>query len=253
MTEDELILTHILGISRSELYLHKPQLTELQEKQFQSYKARRQKGEPLQYIFGDCDFMGLELKVDPRVLVPRPETEILVDLAIKKFHGAEILDIGTGSGNIAIALAKHFPKAHVITIDVSKDALDLAQENAKIHSVSSQIGFIHTSIFDYVPSKRFDFIISNPPYIPSGKILTLPIDVQQEPHLALDGGMDGLDFYRAIIKMIPGLIRPKGCLMMEFGDGQGLAVKDLVHALQTFSNIQIHKDLTGRDRIISAE
>ena len=253
MSEDELILTHILKCSRSEYYLQRPQLSKSQQEEFESIKFRRQKGEPLQYILGVCDFMGLELKVDARVLVPRPETEVLVDLAIKKFKGNEILDIGTGSGNIAIALAKHLPQAKVTTIDVSKDALQLAQENARTHSADGRIEFIHSGIHELKVLKKFDLVISNPLYIPTSQMTQLPVDVQQEPYLALNGGVDGLDFYRIIIKMIPLLIREGACLMMEFGDAQSLAVKNLVDESQIFSTIQIHKDLTGKDRIICAE
>ena len=257
MTEDELILTHILKCSRSEYYLQRPPLNQAQQEEFQSIKLRRQKGEPLQYILGSCDFMGLEFKVDARVLVPRPETELLVDLAIKKFKGVEILDIGTGSGNIAITLAKHLFHAKVTTVDTSKDALDLAKENAIKHGVEGRINFVHASIADYLNEgarpAEFDLIISNPPYIPRDQMAQLPVDVQKEPSLALDGGADGLDFYRIIIKMIPRLIRQKACLMMEFGDGQGLAIKALLFESQLFSNIQIHQDLAGKDRIICAQ
>ena len=253
MSEDELILTHILKCSRSEYYLQKPQLSKQQQEEFESIKFRRQQGEPLQYILGACDFMGLELKVDTRVLVPRPETEILVELAIKKFNGTEILDIGTGSGNIAIALAKHLSHVKVTTIDVSKDALQLAQENARTYAVDTRIDFVCADISQYKIQRKFDLIISNPPYIPRAQMAQLPVDVQKEPSLALDGGVDGLNFYRVIIKMIPSLIREGACLMMEFGDGQGLAVKNLVSKSQLFFNIQIHQDLAGKDRIICAQ
>lgn len=251
MTEDELILTHILQCSRSELYLKKFQLTDQQQQQFSNYKSRRQNGEPLQYILGVANFLGLDFKVDPRVLIPRPETELLVELAIKKFQGMEILDIGTGSGCIAVTLAKHFLNAYVTTIDVSQAALQLAQENARIHKVNN-IEFIQVDIANFKTPKKFDLIVSNPPYIAREQMSKLPSDVQHEPHLALEAGEDGLDFYRTIIKIIPGLITQGACLMMEFGDGQSLAVKTLIDEPQIFSKIQIHKDLTGKDRIIEA-
>ncbi len=252
MSEDELILTHIFKCSRSSYYLQKPQLSQQQQAEFQSIKLRRSQGEPLQYILGSCDFMGLELKVDARVLVPRPETEVLVDLALKKFKGTAILDIGTGSGNIAIALAKHLPQAKIITVDISKDAQSLARENAINHKVQGQIEFVGCDIATYKTQQKFDLVISNPPYIPKARMAQLPIDVQKEPLLALDGGLDGLDFYRTIIKMIPGLIRAGGCLMMEFGDGQALAIRELISKSQLFPNITIHQDLAGKDRIICA-
>ena len=252
MTEDELILTHILQISRSELYLQKPILTKNQKQEFESIKLRRKQGEPLQYLLGTANFMGFDFKVDRRVLIPRPETEVLVDEAINRFNGSQILDIGTGSGNIAITLAKHFPQGHVTSVDVSKEALDLAQENARIHGVSN-ITFVQADITQFKTEKRFDMVISNPPYIPRADLAALPLDVRQEPVSALDGGEDGLDFYRVIIKMIPLLIREGAYLMMEYGDGQETAIYALLSKPQIFSNIQILKDLTGKNRFICAQ
>jgi len=273
MTEDEIILTHILKCRSIDLVIDKPILTDAQTDQFEQFKARRQAGEPLQYILGTCNFMGLELTVNPSVLVPRPETEQLVDYAINyiKCHSCEssasgrgpakggggnpvikILDIGTGSGNIAIALAKLVPSAQIISVDVSPDALEIARANAKQHGLDERIKFIHKDITKMLPAGDFDLIISNPPYIPTSQINALPQDVQQEPFIALNGGVDGLDFYRLIIKYTPSLLRKGACLMMEFGDGQAEAVKKLLEHQATFSQIEIFKDLAGRDRIIKA-
>ncbi|MBF0510946.1 MAG: peptide chain release factor N(5)-glutamine methyltransferase [Candidatus Omnitrophica bacterium] len=260
MTEDELILTHLLNCSRSELYLKSKTLNSQQQKQFEDFKARRLAGEPLQYILGVWDFMGLELSVNSSVLVPRPETEQLVEQAIKiqgELQKVNILDLGTGSGNIAIALAKFVPAAHVISIDISSQALDVAKCNAKKHGVDDRIKFIKADILKEDLAKilgpvSFDLIISNPPYIPSGQMSSLPQDVQKEPGLALDGGEDGLDFYRAIIKWTPYLLRKGGCLMMEFGDGQSEALKKIVcrDARNGVPSIEIIKDLAGRERVI---
>ncbi len=257
MSEDELILTHILNCSRSELLFKKPVLTDIQRQQFEEFKFRRFKNEPLQYILGICDFMGFELKVDSRVLVPRPETEILVEAAVnrvKHLKGIKILDLGAGSGNIAIALAKFLPASHVTSVDISKDALDLAQENAKRHGVDGRINFINVDMSIFLKAEgQYDLIISNPPYISEEQIKTLPADVQQEPQLALKAGKDGLKFYRDIIKYTPLLLRTGAYLMMEFGDDQGLAVKGLILEQKTFSNIEILQDLNCKDRIISAQ
>ena len=263
MTEDELILTHILNCSRSELLLKKPVLTDAQQKEFEEIKSRRLKNEPLQYLLGICDFLGFELKVDSRVLVPRPETEILVDEAVKRvkhLKNIKILDLGTGSGNIAIALAKFLPDSHVTSVDISKDALDLAKENALRHGVQTRINFVCADMINFfdVETRQclvstYDLIISNPPYIPEEQIKTLPMDVQQEPELALKAGKDGLKFYRSIIQYSPCLLRAGAYLMMEFGDDQGLAVKGFILEQKTFSNIEILQDLNCKDRIISAQ
>jgi len=289
MTEDEIILTHILQCQPIDLVLRKPALTLSQQKQFENYKARRQAGEPLQYILGTCNFMGLELAVNPSVLIPRPETEQLVDAALKCFKGGSGLDLGTGSGNIAVALAKFVPQSQVVSVDVSAKALEVARANARRHGVEDRIQFIEADILvslredlrgviarsvfqrrsnlfkrllrfarndtgkrDSNDMELFDLIISNPPYIPTSELCQLPRDVQQEPLAALDGGEDGLNFYRIIIKYTPCLLREGACLMMEFGDGQAEAVKKLVEAQKAFSNIEIIQDLAGRDRIIKA-
>ena len=254
MSEDEIILTHILQCRRDQLLVDKHVLNVSQEKQFQEYKYRRQNGEPLQYILGSWNFYGLEFKVDPRVLVPRPETEGLVELAIKRFKGNDILDLGTGSGNIAITLAKFLPYTKVTSVDISLDALTVAMTNAQIHGVDGRIAWVNCDMNAYLAecAETFDLIISNPPYIPQSEMVNLPVDVQQEPMLALDGGVDGLDFYHNIIKYSPHLLRTGACLMMEFGDGQSKDIKSLIEAQSGFVGIQIIKDLAGKDRIIIA-
>jgi release factor glutamine methyltransferase len=263
MSEDEIILTHILQCRSIDLVVNKPALTHVQQEQFEAYKRRREAGEPLQYILGTCDFMGLELVVNPSVLVPRPETEQLVDAALKIFEGGTALDLGTGSGNIAIALAKFVPRSQIVTIDTSTQALEVARTNARRHGVEDRIQFIHDDLLFSLQTRRspwasacnsnvFDLIISNPPYVPTSQLSSLPRDVQKEPAIALDGGEDGLNFYRIIIQYTPHLLRDGACLMMEFGDGQAEAVKKLIDDQKVFSNIEIIEDLAGRDRIIKA-
>ena len=259
MTEDEIILTHILQCSSIDLVLNKSSLTLLQEEQFQDYKNRRAAGEPLQYILGTCNFMGLELIVNSSVLIPRPETEQLVDVALKCFKGGRALDLGTGSGNIAIALAKFVPQSQIVSVDISAKALEVARTNARSHLLEDRIKFVKADILNedeilkVTKDDQFDLIISNPPYIPTNQLSSLPQDVQEEPVRALDGGEDGLNFYRIIIKYTPHLLRSGACLMMEFGDGQAEAIKKLVETQKVFSSIEIVKDLAGRERIISAK
>ena len=250
MSEEQILLTHILKCTRSELLLQKPILNAQQQKQFEEYKSRRQKGEPLQYIIGEWDFYGLKFKVNPSVLVPRPETEMLVEEAIKR-NPANILDIGTGSGNIAITLAKFLPNAQVTAIDISPEALAIAQENAKYHGVENRIKFQTPNVIEL--SLQFDLIISNPPYIPTAQITQLPKDVREEPTLALDGGPDGLDFYRAIIAQAPMLLKPQGLLMFECGDGQAGDIVNIFNTTTFFHNISIVNDLNNTPRIILAQ
>jgi release factor glutamine methyltransferase len=287
MSEDEIILTHILQCRPIDVLLKRSALSLAQQKQFEDYKHRRQTGEPLQYILGTCNFMGLELAVNPAVLIPRPETEQLVDAALKHLalvlksdtHSCSsfpntsignlirILDLGTGSGNIAVALAKFVPQSQIVSVEVSVQALEVAKINARQHKVEDRIEFIQGNILcedvilnprqkysgvNCVKNLNFNLIISNPPYIPTSQLSSLPLDVQKEPLMALDGGEDGLNFYRIIIKYTPRLLRSGACLMMEFGDGQTEAVKKFVEAQKVFSSIEIIQDLAGRDRIIKA-
>ena len=263
--------------------MNKPVLTTFQQEQFECYKRRREDGEPLQYILGTCNFMGLDLMVNPSVLIPRPETEQLVDAALKQLtlsfpnvadpakdgtfvgNPIKILDLGTGSGNIAIALAKFVPGSKIVSVDVSAKALEVARANARAHLLESSIEFIHKDLNDYcafIVNDKFDLIISNPPYIPTSQLSSLPQDVQEEPMRALDGGEDGLDFYRIIIKYTPFLLRSDACLMMEFGDAcpakgggqqpQSDEIRAMIEKTKSFSNIEIIQDLAGRDRIIKA-
>ena len=261
MSENEIILTHILQCRPIDLVINKPVLNTDQQIKYEEYKNRREAGEPLQYILGTCNFMGLELAVNPSVLIPRPETEQLVDAALKFFKGGDVLDLGTGSGNIAIALAKFVPLSKIVSVDISAQALEVAKTNARNHGVENKIKFIQadislTSLFleagECFYNNAFDLIISNPPYIPTFQISNLPRDVQKEPVLALDGGVDGLSLYRNIIKNTPSLLRVGGCLMMEFGDGQAFAIKDLMQIQGSFSSIQIFRDLAGRERVIKS-
>ncbi len=266
MTETELMLTSILNCSRLDLFLNRKKLTQKQQAQFKAMQARRKMHEPLQYIIGSCNFMGIELNVDRRVLIPRPETELLVDIAIRAITSAKlsshngilnILDIGTGSGNIAIALIKNLDNCRVTTIDISKDAIELAISNACRHGVYDKIKFIHSDVLSFlnqakIKGKQYDMVISNPPYIPTSMLPKLPKDVSFEPIIALDGGEDGLYFFKTIIPAAAYVIHKNGFLFMEIGDGQVDDISRIFQDNKYYNKVSFYKDYTNVNRIVSA-
>ncbi len=256
MDIDTLILAHILHLSPIDIAIKRPVLDSTQQAVFDGFKLRLSQGEPLQYILGEWDFYGLTFKLNPSVLVPRPETEGMVEKAIeflKDYPRASVLDLGTGSGNIPVTIAKFCPSVNIISVDVSPEALTVAKTNAVFHGVENRITFECQDMLRLNLSKdqTFDLIISNPPYIPTSLIGKLPLDVQAQPLKALDGGADGLKFYETIIKTTRGLLRNTGCLMMEFGDGQSESVRRACHAY--FTRVNIYQDLAGRDRFVVAQ
>jgi release factor glutamine methyltransferase len=229
----ELLLAHLLKMPRMKLYLNfERPLTEQETEALRQFVKRRGLREPLQHIIGSTSFCGYEIAVDRRALVPRPETEILAELGWTFLStvgsGQTALDFGTGTGCIAIAVAAKCPAAWVIAIDVSADTLALAAENARTNNVA-RIEFFHGDGFAAQPGgARFDLIISNPPYIPTAEIETLQPEVRDfDPRPALDGGADGLDFYRMFAAQAGPLLKPGGKVMLEFGDGQAPAVRKL--------------------------
>ena len=261
MNETESMLTSILDCERIDLLVNPKPLTPDQQMRFDEMKRAYAAGEPLQYVIGHCEFMGLKLFVDSRVLIPRPETEILTDLVIQKIktlslnRPVKVLDLGTGSGNIAISIAKNIPNCFVQTVDISIDALDLAKKNAKEHNALDKIKFVNRDMRDYLQEanpEKFDVIISNPPYIPTNQLSTLPKDVQQEPSLALDGGIDGLDFYRAIAMHAHRHLQGGGFIFMEIGDGQDKNLMELLTASNNYENITFVKDYRDINRIVWA-
>jgi release factor glutamine methyltransferase len=226
----ELLLAHALKMPRMNLYLNFERvLSAPEEETLRELVRRRGQREPLQYIIGSTSFCGLELAVSPNVLVPRPETELLAERAWN-FLGklpdncpVRALDLGTGSGCLAIALAVHSPRARVDATDLSIDALNVARQNAARHKVSDRIDFHQGDGFAAVgQGSRFDLIVSNPPYIATGEIQTLEPEVRDhEPRVALDGGPDGLDFYRRIAAEAGDFLRPGGRVMLELNDTGG--------------------------------
>jgi release factor glutamine methyltransferase len=226
----ELLLSDALSLDRVGLYLNYDRpLTSAELTSFRERVGRRARREPLQYILGRVEFWSLSFAVNPAVLVPRPDTEILVEETLKRSSAdAAILDVGAGSGAIAIALAYELPGAAVVGVDISPAALEVAAENARRNGVDGRVRFQDADLAR-LPEGPFDLIVSNPPYIPSGDLAALMPEVRDfEPRLALDGGRDGLDSYRLLACQAPGLLRPGGWLLLEVGIGQATAVRELL-------------------------
>jgi release factor glutamine methyltransferase len=250
--EERILLAHITGKTQTQILLNPNEpLPDDQNRAFLDALARREKGEPLQYIIGEWDFYGLTFKTDKRALIPRPETERLVEAVIKETKDTKknILDICTGSGCIAITLAVLTP-ANITATDISPDALSLAKENAALLNVNNRIRFIRSDLADALTkseSQSFDIIVSNPPYIPTNELPFLQTEVYgYEPRMALDGGADGLEVYRRLLPQAYQLLKPGGLLFLEIGP---LGVGEL--AVQNgFENVQILKDYAGLDRIV---
>ena len=267
----ELLLAHVLKQPRMKLYLNFDHM--LAPAELDAARAlvkRRSQREPYQHIVGSTSFCGLEIAVNRQVLVPRPETELLAEAGWEwlKQHSTfniqhstskkpaaapSALDFGTGSGCIAIALAVKCPAARVLAVDLSAEALELARQNAKQNSVMERIKFANGDGFAAVPpGQRFDLIISNPPYIASAEIATLDPEVRDfDPRAALDGGADGLDFYRLLAARAAEFLQPNGKLMVEFGDGQADALKKLFE-IEMWIVEAVRADYTQRPRLLIA-
>jgi release factor glutamine methyltransferase len=237
--QTELLLAQVLRLPRMQLYLNfERPLTLPEVDTLREMVKRRGQREPLQHILGTTSFCGLEIAVSPQVLIPRPETELLAErgwtflkqLSTLNSQPPTALDFGTGSGCLAIALAHHCPNAQLVAIDLSPEALVLARQNATRHAVADRIQFREGNGFAAAPpDMQFDLIISNPPYIPSAEIATLQTEVRDyDPRAALDGGLDGLDFYVRIAAEAAPLLKPAGRLMLELGDGQAARVQEIL-------------------------
>jgi release factor glutamine methyltransferase len=254
----ELLLAHVLKLPRMKLYLNFERvLNDPETNALRDLVKRRGVREPLQHIVGSTSFCGLEMTVSSHVLVPRPETELLAELGWQ-FLGtcaapATALDFGTGSGCIAIALAAKCPSAQITALDVSADALALARKNAQQNQVAARIQFHHGDGFAALPEPQdFDLIVSNPPYISTEEIATLQPEVRDfDPRLALDGGADGLDFYRQLAAHAKDFLKQNGRLMVEFGDGQADDLKKIFEA-QKWIVESVREDYSQRQRILTA-
>ncbi|HEX5220661.1 MAG TPA: peptide chain release factor N(5)-glutamine methyltransferase [Verrucomicrobiae bacterium] len=258
----ELLLAHVLKVPRMKLYLNfERELAEAELTSVRELVRRRGQREPLQHIVGSTSFCGLEVAVNRSVLVPRPETELLAELGWQFLNkrvasgtdALTALDFGTGSGCIAITVAAQCPAAKVVALDSSAEALALAKQNAERNGVDGRIEFLRSDGFAGLPSNTsFDLIISNPPYIPSGEIETLQPEVRDfDPREALDGGADGLDFYRRLAEQAPRFIRLNGRIMLEFGDGQAADIKRIFEH-QRWITESVIEDYTQRPRIFIA-
>ena len=261
--EAELLLAHVLDASKEDLILHPGrELTDAQEKQFEQFLQRRCRREPIAYILGQREFWSLEFIVNPKVLIPRPETEGIIEQLLKmagpggRDHAIHILDAGTGSGNLAVVAAVEFPMARVTAVDCSADALAVARENARKHRVADRIEFLQRNMmlpWNLPNTGGFDFILSNPPYLSSQEMARLMPDVRDyEPSAALDGSPDGLVCYRRIVPEACNHLKPGGGLILEVGDDQAGSVKKIIQAHDGYYEIEIVQDLSGRGRVVSA-
>lgn len=228
--------------------------------EFQKMVERRSRNEPVAYILGYHHFMGHDFVVDRRALIPRPETELLVESAIEilkknKVSNPRILDVGTGSGVIAVTLARLFPASEIDAVDISVDALNLARTNAKSLKEGGKINFYQSDLYKQVgPEKAgyFDMIISNPPYISTSELAQLEVDLTYEPRVALEGGKKGMNIINRLVKGAPHFLRPKGLLIFEIGYQQGVAAQTSC-ASAGFENIELLKDYQGHDRVVKGE
>ncbi|MDO8737061.1 MAG: peptide chain release factor N(5)-glutamine methyltransferase [Thermoleophilia bacterium] len=258
----ELLLAEVLGMNRVELYVNFEQPLNLAELDiYREFIRRRGEGEPVAYILGRGFFRNHELRLNNTVLIPRPETEHVVDAALDFLMEGEwsavpaVLDLGTGSGAIAISLTAGFPEAVITASDASIGALELAQQNAATAGVAPRISFVRSDMFDDLdPMDTFDLIVSNPPYISRDEWAALPRDVREyEPREALYGGEDGLDYYRVLAEQAPQFLKPRGGLIMEIGSTQGKAVTELLQATGKFRAAGVLQDYAGLERVVAAQ
>jgi len=267
----ELLLMHALGRDRTWLYAHPEEvISDSEVHLFTNLLARRAAGEPTQHLTGKQEFWSLEFEVTPDVLIPRPETEHVIEVALDRLgvreiragrkqtfsgEGLQIADIGTGSGCIAVALAKELPGATIYATDISSAALAVARRNAARHSVSDQIHFLESNLLDEAShlSLFFDLIVSNPPYIGRREAATLMREVRDhEPEIALYGGEEGYELYAELIAQAAAKLKPGGILVLELGHNSLPAVQPLLDAT-AWTNVGATNDLAGIPRVIAAE
>ncbi|MBS3787131.1 peptide chain release factor N(5)-glutamine methyltransferase [Candidatus Bipolaricaulota bacterium] len=251
--EAEQLLAYTLEIDRIQLYMDPDRpLDEKELDNFRPLVKERKSGQPLQYITGQVSFMGLSLKVDERVLIPRPETEEMTEEILGEFRdneGVKVLDLGTGSGAIAIALARFLVEPTISAVDKSPEALELAKENAQLNNLEKEIDFKQSDWFSEVTG-NYDVIVSNPPYVPSSKLKELKPKIKyHEPQEALDGGDEGLQEIKNILNQVEDFLSPDGTVFLEIGHDQGEDVKDYA-AAQNLQDVRLIEDSRGKDRIL---
>lgn len=246
------LLQMVCKIERSYYYVHgEEDITQDAQKEYEIAVQKRAEHIPLQYIIGEQEFMGLRFKVNYNVLIPRQDTETLVEQVLKIVKpGMKVLDLCTGSGCVLISVLKNAPELTGMGSDISKTALLVAKENAKLHEVDAE--WVRSDLFDNI-TETFDVIMANPPYIPTGEILSLMPEVRDfEPENALDGGADGLDFYRKIAGQVKDYLNPGGYVYMEIGYDQGEAVSELMRNAG-FTEVEVIKDLARNDRVVKGK
>ena len=256
--DSEILLAHVLNCRRLYLYVDADKnVSPAQVARYENLIERRIKKIPVAYLTGQREFFGMNFAVTPDVLIPRPDTEILVQVAIEKIYSLNpkpyplILDIGTGSGAICISILKHVKTARAVTVDISADAINCAKFNAEKFGVDDRITFHVSNLFDDLRGQKFHAIISNPPYIPTKDLSTLQAEVQREPKIALDGGVDGLNFYRRIVNESPNFLFAGGFIAVEIGICQALAVKNMLD--ENFVDVKIIRDLSNIERVVTAD
>jgi len=258
--QTELLLAHLLNLPRMKLYLNfERALTPAEVDKFRELIRRRGQREPLQYIIGSTCFCGLEIAVNRQVLIPRPETELLAErgwqflaqLSTINHQPSTALDFGAGSGCVAIALAVRSPRAQVHALEISPEALEIARQNVERHAMTERIHLLCGDGLAALPAgSAFDLVISNPPYIPTAEIESLQAEVRDfEPRRGLDGGADGLDYFRRIAAQAGPFLRPGGRLILEFGDGQAEPIRQIVER-ENWIVEAVQEDYTHRPRII---
>jgi release factor glutamine methyltransferase len=246
--EGEILVRHVLKMSRAALFSQLDrEFTANEKEKLDNLLERRKSGEPSAYITGYREFFNLDFKVDPRVLIPRPETELLVEKAIEacqKYRYSSVADIGTGSGCIAISLALNIPGVSIFAVDASLPALESAEENSRFHGVKERIDFLWGDLLKPLPHP-IDLILANLPYVKTNEITS-----KREPEKALNGGADGLDKIRELVHQIPSKLNPNGMVLVEVGQGQVKTVKDSLHKALPLSVIESFQDLAGIERVV---
>jgi release factor glutamine methyltransferase len=268
----ELLLSDILGLKRIELYTqHDKPVAQKELDKLHNLVKRAGQHEPIAYLIGKTEFYSMELDVSPDCLIPRPETELLVQRAIEFLRdqrhksgvlspesGVYICDLCTGCGCIAVAIARNFPNARIIATDISSSALEIAANNIKKHNLQDRITLLSGDLFEPVipqlDTGKFDLIVSNPPYVSAVEYEKLDKNVKEyEPRLALFAGVDGLDIYRRIIEKVDDFLKNDSALIMEIGYSQGPAIREMLDKSGIFSDIKIEKDFSNNDRIVTAK
>ena len=260
LLDSQVILCRVLNVDRLYLIINKDKiLTKEETEEYNKLIEKRFEGLPVQYITGSQEFMGLMFHVEEGVLIPRPDTEILIEKVLDRIdvnNRYNIVDIGTGSGAISVSLAKLIEGAYIYSIDISRKAIDMGRKNAENNGVGSKISFLNGNLFEPLEKTdiigKVDILVSNPPYIPTEDIENLQIEVSRyEPRIALDGGVNGLDFYRKIIDGAPKYLKEDGLIALEVGYNQSRKVIDIMVEKGKYVDIQITKDLAGIERVIS--